>query len=436
MVLLTAFVMPLSLLTLLDRRVAEVAWMSIALLFLELCLFIAFLAVDMYLFYAAFEAVLIPMFFLIGLSGSRSRRSKAAFYLFFYTLIGSLCMLVGITILYTMLGTSSYDFLVTQTIYCTLNKEYFYFFLFFIAFAVKTPVFPFHLWLPEAHVEAPTTGSIILAGLLLKLGTYGMYRFCIILFPIAAYDFKNFVFCLMIVSMFFTSLAALRQTDMKRVVAYSSIVHMSYCVLGLFSFTEFGIKGSFVLMSAHGLVSSSLFALVGVLYDRYKTRFISYYGGLAYTMPVASVLFFFAVLGNVSFPLTVSFVGELGIFVGAMKESTAPLLLVGVSLFLSTAFSVFLFNRLFFGSLNIKYITVFKDISKIEFFVNYSFLLPVFVLGLFSSWMLHIIDSNLSYMAIDEVAFKVGPVPLDAIIFYQEPYQITITEYFFSLPSV
>jgi proton-translocating NADH-quinone oxidoreductase chain M len=345
--------------------------MSISLLFLELCLLIAFMAVDIYLFYIAFEAVLIPMFFLVGIAGSRARKSKAAFYLFFYTLTGSLCMLVAITVMYSGLQTSRYDIIITQENFAYKSDEYLVFLLFFIAFAIKTPVFPFHLWLPEAHVEAPTTGSIILAGLLLKLGTYGIYRFCILLFPEAAYDLKDYIFILMIVSMFFTSLAALRQTDMKRVVAYSSIVHMSYCVLGLFSFTDFGIKGAFVLMIAHGLVSSSLFALVGVLYDRYKTRFISYYGGLAYAMPQASILFFIAILGNVSFPISASFVGELAIFVGAMEQAKAPLLLVAISLFIGTAFNVFLYNRLFFGGFNVKYIKIFKDISAVEFFVNY-----------------------------------------------------------------
>lgn len=407
MVVFTTFLMPLALLTLIDRKPSEVLWMSICLLLLELFLLTAFLALDIYLFYISFEAVLIPMFFLIGLAGSRARKSKAAFYLFFYTLIGSLCMLISIIFLHTSLWTSRYDIIVTSELFLPLKYEKFYFILFFIAFAIKTPVFPFHLWLPEAHVEAPTTGSIILAGLLLKLGTYGIYRFCILLFPAAGYDLKNYIFSLMIISMFFTSLAALRQTDMKRVVAYSSIVHMSYCVLGLFSFTDIGIKASFVLMVAHGLVSSSLFALVGVLYDRYKTRFISYYGGLAYAMPQTAILFFFAILGNISFPITASFVGELGIFIGFMQNTTAPLLLVAVSLFLSTAFSIFLYNRLFFGALNTKYIKVFKDISTIEFFVNYWFLLPVFFLGVFPVFMLKSLDYNVQFIFYDFIKNKI-----------------------------
>jgi NADH-quinone oxidoreductase subunit M len=256
-------------------------------------------------------------------------------------------------------------------------------------------------------VEAPTTGSIILAGLLLKLGTYGLYRFCILLFPYAAYELKGYIIVLMIISMFFTALAALRQTDMKRVVAYSSIVHMSYCVLGLFSFTDVGIKGAFVLMVAHGLVSSSLFALVGVLYERYKTRFIAYYGGLAYAMPQTAILFFFAILGNISFPLSAGFIGEFAIFVGLMHNNTAPLLLISISLIIGTAFSVFLYSRLFLGALNNKNIKYFKDVSSCEFFVNYWFLLPVFFLGIFPVFILQLLDYNVQFVLLELVKYKI-----------------------------
>lgn len=227
-------------------------------------------------------------------------------------------------------------------------------------------MFPTHLWLPEAHVEAPTEGSIVLASLLLKLGGYGFIRWLIPLFPEASQYFSPLVYTLCVLAIIHASLTALRQVDLKKIVAYSSVAHMSLAVLGIFSFTFQGIHGSVFLMLAHGLVSGALFLLIGVLYDRYHTRLITYYGGLAQTMPVFSSLFLLFTLANISLPGTCNFVGELLVFVGIFEDNSLIALISGLGIVLSAAYSIWLCNRLIFTSLNTKYIPKFMDINAIE----------------------------------------------------------------------
>lgn len=288
-------------------------------LFMEGLLLVSFSALDMFTFYVFFESVLIPMFLLIGIWGSRSRRMRAAYYLFYYTLVGSTFMLLAILYMYSELGTTSVYAL--QAHKFTNAEQTILWPLIFVAFAVKVPMIPVHIWLPEAHVEAPTSGSVVLAGILLKLGGYGLLRFLIPVLPEATDFFLPLVLTLSVVSILYSSLTTLRQIDLKKIIAYSSVAHMNVGLLGLFSLNVQGIEGALVLMIGHGIVSSTLFLLVGVLYDRHHTRLVRYYGGLTQVMPAFSAFFLFFSLANMGLPGTSNFVGEILVFIGLFKRS-------------------------------------------------------------------------------------------------------------------
>jgi len=295
-------------------------YMKEALLFLiaiEALLIISFLVLDVFFFYLAFESVLIPMFFLVGLWGSRAQRVKAAYYLFFFTLASSVMMLVAVLTIYVQTGTTNLLHIVLSP-----HLQNLLWIPVFLAFAVKTPMWPLHGWLPEAHVEAPTAGSVILAGLLLKLGGYGFVRFMTVLFtdPAVNRQYWPVTVALGVSSVIFASLTALRQVDMKRIIAYSSIAHMSLAVLGVFANNIQGLQGAMYLMLAHGFVSSALFLLIGVLYDRYHSRFIRHYGGLAQVMPMYAIFFLLFTLANIGFPLTYNFLSEFLVFAAVFRE--------------------------------------------------------------------------------------------------------------------
>ena len=316
-----------------------------------------FCMLDLLLFYVFFESVLLPMFLIIGVWGSRERKIRAAYQFFLYTLIGSLFMLLAILLIYFQTGTTDLQVLFVSEF--SLQRQFLLWFAFFASFAVKVPMIPVHIWLPEAHVEAPTSGSVILAGVLLKLGTYGFVRYSIPLFPDASVYFTPLVYTMSIIGIIYASLTTLRQIDLKKIIAYSSVAHMGFVTLGLFSLNIQGIEGALLLMLSHGFVASSLFLCIGVLYDRTHTRLVKYYGGLVHVMPLFSVFFLIFTMGNLSLPGTSSFVGEFLILVGVFQTNPFVATCAATGMILGGAYSIWLYNRVVFGNLKPFFIDAF-----------------------------------------------------------------------------
>lgn len=314
---------------------------------LEIILIIVFCSTNLLIFYIFFESVLIPMFILVGIWGSRERKVFASNQLILYTLFGSLFILNAS--IYFLLNYGSTDILIINTITLKPITEILLWSLLFFGFCIKIPMMPVHLWLPEAHVEAPTAGSVLLAGVVLKLGSYGFIRFLIFLWPYISLYFSILVYILATISVIFGSLITLRQIDIKKIIAYSSVVHMNFSLLGLFSFSIQGIMGGLIATLSHGFISSGLFLSVGVLYERYHSRLLKYYGGLAQLMPIFAIIFFFLTLGNISFPCTLNFVGEILIILGFFYKNIIFAILNIFSLILSTIYAFWLMNRILFG---------------------------------------------------------------------------------------
>nr|YP_011003674.1 NADH dehydrogenase subunit 4 [Gracilaria eucheumatoides]WPS66076.1 NADH dehydrogenase subunit 4 [Gracilaria eucheumatoides] len=339
----------------------------ICFLLLEFLLIQVFCVLDLLWFYIFFESVLIPMFLIIGVWGSRERKIRAAYQFFLYTLVGSLLMLLALLVIYFEVGTM--DFQILQHYTFSEYKQIIFWLAFFSSFAVKIPMIPFHIWLPEAHAEAPTAGSVILAGILLKMGGYGFLRFSLPMFPEASIYFTPLVFTLSIIAILYASLTTLRQIDLKKIIAYSSVSHMGFVTIGIFSLNLHGIEGSILLMLSHGLVSSALFLCIGILYDRYKTRILKYYGGLIQVMPLFGTFFLFFTFANLGFPGTSSFVGELLVLMGVFQINRILTFLASMGIILGAAYSIWLFNRVSFGSLKIQYFEHFQDVSRREFWI-------------------------------------------------------------------
>lgn len=339
----------------------------ICLFFIHFILLIIFSVLDLFLFYVFFEALLIPMYILIGFWGSRERKVRAAYLLFFYTACGSILLIISIIYIYYTTGTLNYEYLLNYNF--SFKEQIFLWFAFFISFASKIPTFPFHIWLPEAHVEAPTVGSVLLAGILLKLGVYGLIRYNLTFFPLASYFFTPLVYTLAIISIFVASFNAIRQTDLKRIVAYSSIAHMNIVVLGLFSFNIIGLSGAILQSISHGFVSGALFLLIGIVYNIYHTRHIIYYGGLTHLMPLYSVFFLLFTLANIALPTTSSFVGEFIIFLGLYKINKFCSVISVLSVIVSAVYSLWVCNRILFGNLKSQFTLKYTDISLTEFFI-------------------------------------------------------------------
>jgi proton-translocating NADH-quinone oxidoreductase chain M len=344
---------------------------------------------DLLLFYIFFEAILIPMYLLVGVWGSRERKVRAAYLLFFYTLIGSLCMLIGIIYIYSVTGTLSLEYLLTYKF--SFNEQYWLWLAFFLSFSSKIPMFPFHIWLPEAHVEAPTVGSVLLAGILLKLGVYGFLRFSLCLFPDLSLFFSPLIYLLSILGIVYASLTAIRQTDLKRIIAYSSIAHMNLVTLGIFSFSIIGIEGAILQSISHGFVSGALFFLVGIIYDRYHSRLLYYYGGLVHMMPVYSLLFLVFTMANIALPGTSSFVGEFLLLCGVYQTNSLTAFIAALGVILSGAYSLWLYNRIIFGNLKIHNTIIFKDINFREFSILLPLLVLVIFVGIYPSFFLNYI---------------------------------------------
>jgi proton-translocating NADH-quinone oxidoreductase chain M len=321
MILLTAFLIPICIMLCWNRSLANNSKdYIIAFLLLESILFAVFSSLDIMLFYLLFEAVLIPMFLIIGFYGSRGRKIRSAYMLFLYTLLSSLIMFLSILFIYFKFGST--DYLILKTVVFDTLSERFCWFAFFLSFAVKMPLIPFHIWLPEAHCEAPTSGSVILAGILLKLGGFGFIRYSLGLFFDSSAFFSPFVFVISIIGIIYASFTTIQQIDLKKIIAYSSVGHMGVVCIGIFSNISHAILGSVLLMISHGVVSGALFLCIGILYERYNTRLIKYYAGLLTTKPLFSTFFTIFTMANIGLPGTNSFIGEFLIILGCFLINT------------------------------------------------------------------------------------------------------------------
>lgn len=401
LVLLTTFLTPICILvgwdtpaTLETKGPALLKSYVLIFLAMEAILIAAFTARDLFVFYLFFEAVLIPMFLLVGIFGSKPRNIRASYKMFIVTLMGSLPMLAGILMVYFQCGCTDWD--VLSTTYFSPNRQIILWLLWFVSFGVKTPLVPLHGWLPETHTNAPTGGSIMLAGILLKLGTYGFMRWSITLFPFACIYFSPFVYVICLIGIIYVSLITLRQIDAKKIIAYSSVAHMGCCVLGMFAFNQVGLEGSLVMMIGHGIVSPGLFLCVGILYDRYKTRVVHYYAGLAQTMPVFSTILLILTMANISLPvLSPTFAAELLIFTGIFVVNKLVALIAASSMVLTAAYGLFLYARVCFG--NAKQ-SRYSDLCRREFAALLPFVVLSVYVGLYPCLILDTSHASIAYI--------------------------------------
>ena len=362
-IVLTAFITPICIISCINSVKARLKEFLIAILVLESFMIGVFCSLDLVIFYLFFEAGLIPMFLIIGIWGG-PRRVYAAFKFFLFTLLGSVLMLVAIITIYWLTGTT--DVTEIFAIKIPVQFQYVLWLAFFSSFAVKMPMWPVHTWLPDAHVEAPTAGSVILAAILLKMAGYGFLRFSIGMFPIASEYFVPLIFTLSIIAIIYTSLVALMQEDMKKLIAYSSVAHMGFVTLGIFTFTKQGIEGSIFQMLSHGLISAALFLCVGVLYDRVHSRLITSYGGIVNILPKYALVFAIFMLGAVGLPGTSGFVGEMLVLLGAFQKNFLVAILASIGIVLGAAYMLWLYKRVIFGKLEKKELTELKDLNFSE----------------------------------------------------------------------
>lgn len=379
-VLLTTFLVPLAILASWNVIVEKVKEYMITFLVLESLILGSFCSLDLMLFYVFFEAVLIPMYLIIGIWGGKNR-VHAAFKFFLFTLLGSVLMLIAILAIYGETGTTN---LLEVSRHTFLEpKQYWLWAAFFISFAVKIPMWPVHTWLPNAHVEAPTAGSVILAAILLKMGGYGFLRFSLPLFPEASQFFAPYIFLLSIIAVIYASLVALVQEDMKKLVAYSSIAHMGFVTFGIFTFTEQGVKGAVFQMISHGVTSAGMFLCVGVLYNRLHSREIAKYSGIRSKMPTFAFIFMIYVLASIGLPGTSGFVGELLIIVSSFEKSGWMSLGMGLGMILSAAYGLWLYKRIALGKIMNKALEKLKDLNFIEKLYLFPIVIVILILGIY-----------------------------------------------------
>ena len=380
MVILSTFLTPLCILASWESIKKRVKEYMIAFLFLETVMIGMFSSVDILLFYIFFEAVLIPMYLIIGIWGG-DRRIYASFKFFLYTLLGSVLMLIAIIAIYRLTNSMSIEDL--QGNYFAKNIQMYLWLAFFASFAVKIPMWPFHTWLPDAHVEAPTAGSVILAGVLLKMGGYGFIRFSLGMLPEASEYFSPLVMTLSIVAVVYTSIVALAQTDIKKLIAYSSVAHMGLVTIGIFIVNSQGLEGAMIQMISHGVVSGALFLCVGVIYDRMHTRDINFYGGLVNRMPIYATVFMIFMLGSVGLPGTSGFIGEFLVIVGAFKYSSIVVIGSATGIVLSAVYMLYLYKRIIFGEMSNEKLSEILDLNNREKITLIPLAIAVIFIGIF-----------------------------------------------------
>ena len=394
-VLLSTLLTPLAILASWRAITHRVREYMIAFLVLETMMVGMFVSLDMLMFYLFFEAVLIPMFLIIGIWGG-PRRVYAAFKFFLYTLLGSVLMLVCMLAMYIDAGTTDIPALTAHQFAESMQTWLFLGFL--ASFAVKVPMWPVHTWLPDAHVEAPTAGSMILAGVLLKMGGYGFLRFSLPMFPLASEFFAPLIFTLSIIAVIYTSLVALAQSDMKKMIAYSSVAHMGFVTIGIFTMTEQGIAGAMFQMISHGLVSAALFFCVGVVYDRLHTREISAYGGVAAVMPRYAVFFMFMMLASVGLPGTSGFVGEMLVLVGAWHASSWVAFFTATGLVLGATYMLWLYRRVMFGAIVNDQVKAMEPMQMREFSIFLPLTFLVLLFGVYPMALLDVMAVSIQFL--------------------------------------
>jgi len=394
-ILLTTLLIPICIITSWNKISKNVSYFIALFLIIECFLIGVFSSLDLFIFYIFFEGSLIPLFLIIGIWGG-SNRVYASYKFFLFTIFGSLLMLLGIITLYFYSGTSQLTLLININIPFIL--QIWLFLSFFASFAIKIPMWPFHTWLPDAHVEAPTAGSIILAGIILKLGGYGFLRFSLPLFPEASEFFAPFIFILSLIAIIYISLVALAQTNIKKLIAYSSVAHMGFVTIGIFSRNLEGLQGSVFQMISHGLISAALFLSAGFLIDKMKTKNIDNFGGLWNQMPIFSVFFMVYCLGAISFPGTTGFIGEFLILLGAFKINFLIAFIAAFGVILSACYVLWLYNRVCFGNNNFRGIS---DLNAQEMLVFLIFLLLIVILGIYPNFLISFYELSTNMLIIN-----------------------------------
>ena len=394
-ILLTAFLMPICILASWRAITTRVIEYMIAFLVLESLVIGVFCALDLIVFYLFFEFQLIPMFLIIGIWGGKNR-VYAAFKFFLYTLLGSVLMLAAILAMIIIAHTSSIPALMAY--HFAPGVQIWLWLAFFASFAVKLPMWPVHTWLPDAHVEAPTAGSVILAGILLKMGGYGFMRFSLPIFPLASAHFTPLIFTLSAIAIVYTSLVAFRQADIKKLIAYSSVAHMGLVTLGIFSGTLQGEQGALFQMLSHGLISGALFLCVGVIYDRMHTREIAFYGGLVNRMPIYAAVFMLFTLGNLGLPGTSGFVGEMLSLTGVYGASTWPAIVGATGVILSAMYGLTVYRRVVFGDLTNPALARIGDMGRRELILFIPLIVGVLWLGLQPNVVLNLTNASVAHL--------------------------------------
>lgn len=397
MVLLTTFLMPLVLLSSWNEIRRNLKGYLISMLLLETGMIGVFVALDLLLFYVFWEAMLIPMYFIIGIWGG-PQRIYAAVKFFIYTMLGSLLMLVAILVIYFYHGGSTFDLLEIGNLIFPLQYQLWLFAAFGLSFAIKVPMFPFHTWLPDAHVEAPTAGSVILAGVLLKMGTYGFLRFCLPLFPNAALELAPLISILAIIGIIYGAWVAMVQPDIKKLVAYSSVSHLGFVMLGIFTFTHQGLQGGLIQMVNHGLSTGALFLLVGMIYERRHTRLISDFGGLARQVPVFTTFFMIITLSSIGLPGLNGFVGEFLILLGTFLTNRVYAALAATGVIFAAVYMLWMFERVMFGKITHEENARLQDLTRREVTVLVPVVIFVVMIGLWANPFLKKMETSVDYL--------------------------------------